>query len=373
MVVQLKTVWCRSQSVRVDRTLAHAMAALGWLIAGQAPVLAQDVVSFRGKTVRMIVGSVAGGLTDVGARMIARFMGKHLPQGPTIVVQNMPAANGIAAANYFYQQIPADGLTFIAGSSSQVTPDVIRTNAAVRYLPAKFVFIGGIQNAGTLLIVSKRALERLTDRSREPVVMAQVGGTRTGALISVWGAEYLGWNVRWVTGYQGTPQTVTALMRGEADMIDTAGVAVIDPLVKTGEFMPIVQPGVAVNGKLRRRDAFPEVPLATELLAGRVGTSARNALDSWLKAVQIGKYYALPPNTPPGYVAAYREAFTRMLDDPDFQRQAKTAIDPDYVMMSAAETGALIEQLVATPDEDLEFLNRLRAKYGLPSGDIRDR
>ena len=70
--------------------------------------------------------------------LIARFLGKYLPQSPTVVVQNMPAANGIAAANYFTQQVAPDGLTFLAGSSSQVTPDVIRTNTAVRYDPAKF-------------------------------------------------------------------------------------------------------------------------------------------------------------------------------------------------------------------------------------------
>jgi putative tricarboxylic transport membrane protein len=356
-------------SICLTRAPALAGAVLCFLLATTPFACAQPEVSFRGKTVRMIVGSVPGGITDLGARMVARFLGKHLPQSPAIVVQNIPAANGLAAANYLAQQVAPDGLTFLAGSSSQVTPDVIRTNSSVRYDPAKFLFIGGIQNAGTLLIVAKRAMDRLTDRSRDPVVMAQVGGARTGVLISVWGAEYLGWNVRWVTGYPGTPQTVSALLRGEADMMDTAGINVIEPLLKTGDFEPIVQPGVMVNGKLIRRDAFPAVPLATELLQGKLAGVARQAFESWLKTVQIGKYYALPAGTPDNYLAAYREAFSRMLEDPEFQRQARTAIDPDYVMMSAADTADLIRQLVAAPDEDLEFLNRLRTKYGLPSGE----
>jgi tripartite-type tricarboxylate transporter receptor subunit TctC len=348
-------------------------AALLCLLASSFSAPAQEDALFRGKTVRMIVGSVSGGVTDVGARMIARFIGKHLPNSPTVVVQNIPAANGIAAANYLYQQVTPDGLTFLAGSSSQVTPDVIRNNAAVRYDPAKFLFIGGVQNAGTLLIIAKSALDRLTDRSRPAVVMAQVGGTRTGAVIAVWGSEYLGWNVRWVTGYQGTPQTVFALLRGEADMVDTAGMNAIEPLLKTGNFVPILQPGVVVDGKHTRRDAFPDVPLASDAFAGKLGGTAQHAFDSWLKTVQIGKYYALPPNAPANYLAAYREAFRKMQDDPDFQQQAKTALDPDYVMMSAEETRQLIEVLVATPEEDLEFLNRLRAKYGLPSADSTGR
>ena len=95
-------------------------------------------VSFRGKTVRMIVGSVPGGVTDVGARH-GRALHRQISaaDSPTVVVQNMPAANGIAAANYFYQQVAPDGLTFLAGSSSQVTPDVIRSKAAVRYDPTQ--------------------------------------------------------------------------------------------------------------------------------------------------------------------------------------------------------------------------------------------
>src|SRR3954471_1898135 len=82
------------------RAAAHAAIALSSLFGLQAH--AEEEVSFRGKTVRMLVGSVPGGVTDVGARTIARFVGKYLPQSPTVVVQNMPAANGIAAVNLFY-------------------------------------------------------------------------------------------------------------------------------------------------------------------------------------------------------------------------------------------------------------------------------
>jgi len=357
---------------RARSAVMTSLALAGFL--GLASAQAQDETSlFRGKTVRMIVGSTAGGVTDVGARTVARFLGKYLPQSPNIVVQNMPAANGIAAANHFYQQVAPDGFTFLAGSSSQVTPDVIRTNLAVRYDPAKFAFIGGVQNAGTLLIVAKSAKDRLLNRSGEPLVMAQVGGARTAALIAVLGAEYLGWNLRWVTGYQGTPQVVLALMNGEADMLDTAGMGAIDQLLNSGKFVPFLQTGVFAQGRLRRRDAFPDVPLLSEMLDGKLNGGGARAVDSWLKTLQIGKYYALPPRTPAPYLAAYRDAFTRMQDDPEWRQQAVATLDRDYVMMSAEETGALINDLVATPDENLEFLNRLRTKYGLPSGDLMGR
>jgi tripartite-type tricarboxylate transporter receptor subunit TctC len=345
-----------------------ALGAASLAVAMFASPAAAQEASFAGKTLRMIVGSTAGGVTDVGARLVARFVGKYLPQSPTVVVQNMPAANGIAAANYFYQQVAPDGLTFLAGSSSQVSPDVVRTNPAVRYDPEKFAFIGGIENAGTLLVAAKPALARLNVGGEPPVVMGQVGGARTAGLIAVWGAEYLGWKLRWVTGYQGTPQLVIALQRGEADMMDTASFGVIEPLLKQGGFAPVLQTGVFANGALARREGFAEVPLLTQLIEGKISGPTRDAFASWLRTVEIGKYYALPPNSPAEYLAAYRTAFIRMQDDPEFRQLAKAAIDPDYVMMSAADTRNLIEDLVATPAEALELLNRLRHKYGLPSG-----
>ena len=61
-----------------------------------------------------------------------------------------------------------------------------------------------------------------------------------------------------------------------------------------------------------------------------------------------------------------------MQDDPEFKQLAKAAIDPDYVMMSALDTKRLIDDLVATPEEALELINRLRHKYGLPSGETGD-
>jgi tripartite-type tricarboxylate transporter receptor subunit TctC len=333
-----------------------------------SPAARAEDPTFAGKTVRLIVGSAAGGVTDVGARLIARFVGKYLPQSPTVVVQNMPAANGIAAANYFYQQVAPDGLTFLGGSSSQVTPDVVRTNPAVRYDPEKFAFIGGIENAGTLLIAAKPALARLAAGAGPPVVMGQVGGARTAGLIAVWGAEYLGWKLRWVTGYQGTPQLVFALERGEADMMDTASYSVIEPLLAQGGFAAVLQTGVYINGALTKREGFAKVPLLTDMLEGKISGPAHDAFSRWLRTVEIGKYYALPPSTPAGYLAAYRAAFAKMQADPEFKALAKSTIDPDYVMMSAADTRKLIEDLVATPPEALELINALRHKYGLPSG-----
>jgi tripartite-type tricarboxylate transporter receptor subunit TctC len=66
----------------------------------------------QGKSIRLITGSQAGSVADLWPRLIADHMGKHIAGNPSIVVQNMPAAGSVIAANYIYNVAKPDGLTF---------------------------------------------------------------------------------------------------------------------------------------------------------------------------------------------------------------------------------------------------------------------
>src|SRR5690349_11120621 len=93
-----------------------------FLLAAFAAAPAGAAVDFKGKTVNMIVGSEPGGGTDAAGRLTAPFFEKYLPGNPAIVVRNMPGAQGVTAINSAIQQTKPDGLTIIAGSSSQADP-----------------------------------------------------------------------------------------------------------------------------------------------------------------------------------------------------------------------------------------------------------
>ena len=73
---------------------------------------AQSAPFYQGKTMRIIVGFTPGGLYDQYARLLARYMGKHIPGNPNIIVQNMPGAGSIIATNYVSNVVKPDGLTF---------------------------------------------------------------------------------------------------------------------------------------------------------------------------------------------------------------------------------------------------------------------
>ena len=312
----------------------------------------------------MILGQASGGGADTSARLVAVFLAKYLPGSPTVLVVNMPGANEIVANNYLVHQVAADGTTFIGGSGSQVIA-AAEKNPAVKYDPGAFEFIGSVQNAGTVLIAAKSAIPRLTNPSADPVIMAQVGVARPGALFTIWGKEFLGWNVRSVTGYKGSQEVHLAVLRGEADMMDTGAINVLGPMIAGGKYASVSQIGLFSDGKFVRRRAFEDVPLISEQLAPKIHAAALSALKSWLNAAAIGKFYALPPNTPVAYATAYRNAFTRMQADPEFQEKAKIALDPDYEMMSAADIKALVAAVMSTSDADREYLGQLRLKHGL--------
>src|SRR5437764_1125970 len=167
-------------------TLAVALAS--------TPALAEEAASFAGKTITVMVGSPAGGGTDNSARLIALLMASRLPGKPSVVVRNIPGAQGITAMNYFVQQVAPDGLTVMAASTTQADPMLYRKPQS-HFDPTAFRFIGGIGRGGTVLLIRGDAEPRLRDRGAPPVVMGALGGVpRSGMQMTAWGMEYLGWN-----------------------------------------------------------------------------------------------------------------------------------------------------------------------------------
>src|SRR5215211_6162453 len=101
----------RLQRVRTHAGLAFVSATVALLSAG-APARADAVSNFyTGKTVNLVIGYAPGGGYDLYARTLARHMARHIPGNPNIIVQNMPGAGSLKAANFLYTIAPKDGTT----------------------------------------------------------------------------------------------------------------------------------------------------------------------------------------------------------------------------------------------------------------------
>ena len=105
----------------------HGRSGLRWrLVAGvlagvlagcvlAIPAAAQDAATyFKGKTVRVLVGSPAGGGYDLSARLIAPHLAKRL--GATVIVENKPGGGALLALSYMLVQ-PRDGLLMMMASA----------------------------------------------------------------------------------------------------------------------------------------------------------------------------------------------------------------------------------------------------------------
>ncbi len=125
----------------MKRTLG-GLLALSVVALAVAPRLAGAQDDFyRGKTMRIIVGFSAGGGFDTFARTLARHLGRHLPGTPTIIVENMPGAGSLIAANHVYKVARPDGLTlghFIGG----LFLGQVLGQKGVEFDARKFEFVG---------------------------------------------------------------------------------------------------------------------------------------------------------------------------------------------------------------------------------------
>src|SRR5882672_4043751 len=340
------------------------MAAWLLLVLAGTPTLAQESVTFRGKTITLIVGSAPGGGTDATGRVIAPFLTKYLPGNPAVVVQNMPGADGLVASNYFVQQIKPDGLTVAAGDSPQIDPIRYRAPQS-RYDPTRFEFVGGVGRGGSMIIMDAAAERRLADKSAPPVTIGIASAVpRSGQAIAAWGIGFLGWNARWVVGYRGTSALMLALQQGELDMTSTANTFSIKHMIDSGKFKVLVQSGGLQDGKLVPRPEFADAPLLSAQLAGKLDPIAQKSFDYWRGVLLADKWLALPPGTPKDIIAVYRKAWRDTAVDPDFLTQGRR-ISEVFTPMTDSDIRSLVQAGADAPREAIEFLDVLLRKQGI--------
>jgi tripartite-type tricarboxylate transporter receptor subunit TctC len=323
-------------------------------------------VSFRGKSITMIIGYPAGGGTDISGRLIASALGKHLPGEPIVTTQNVPGAEGMTALNFFVRQTKPDGLTLTMGSGSQADPTHYRKPQS-HYDPTKFIFVGGVGRGGSALIINRAAESRLYAREAVPVIMGTTSGApRTAMQMAAWGKEFLGWNLKWVLGYRGTNELFVALDRGEIDMTSTSNISLFAGLIAAGKSKILVQSGTMRLGRLSPRAEFADAPLMPMLLQGAIKDPIAAASFAYWLTVHSGpdKWLALPPDTPKAVASVYRDAFSRMVIDPEFIERSKKAAD-DFTPISYADVEVWMKALASTPSPSLEFIAAMMRGQGV--------
>jgi tripartite-type tricarboxylate transporter receptor subunit TctC len=328
---------------------------------------ARAEVSFKGKTIEVLLGSAAGGGTDGTTRLVGTFLEKYLPGNPSMRYRNLPGGHGAKALNYFAKVKP-DGLIWAGGGSSHVDPNSLR-KGVTEYNPTKFGFFGGVQRGGSVVFMRTDHQTNLTDKSKPPVVIGVVDGDRSWEQMITWGAELLGWNVRFVVGYPGSAMMLLAIRRGETHMMGTSNLFILKDMFATGEFVGVAQlgGGASVGEDIAQRSEFGKIPTFTTLVQGKLQGLPGETFDFWSALNDMDKWYALPPGTPKEIVDTYRTAWDKMVKDPEFIRQGKILFSADFATVSGAVITEHVRKTAYPKSEVVAFMDQLKAKNGLPA------
>jgi hypothetical protein len=350
--------------ITLSRFAAGTTVAVGLSATALAPTPALADVNFKGETIQLIINSRPGGGTDASARQIGSLLIEHLPGKPGVIFRNLPGGGGIKANNYFYAKAKPNGLTILSGSRTQVSPYKLRHRAA-KYDPSKYRFIGGTGRIGTLIMINKKQTARLTDLKARPLAFGGIDGERSGSHAAVWGKEFLGWNVKFVLGYGGTPALLLAARRGEIDMVHHQTIFNLRPLLKDNQ-LAIAQLGTLNHsGKMVPRTSFPKIPVLGELLAPKMDAAAKKAYATWLEDQIVEKWMALPPKTSDAITKVYIAAYAAVMNNDKYQAIVKREFGDDFGWLPAPKMQGIVKRLVATTDQELAYFTKLRIKHGL--------
>jgi len=334
-------------------------ALLGFCAA--PPADAQTIEPFyKGRTITLYVASAPGGINDLTARLIAKHMPRFLAGRPTIVVQNLAGANGLALANRLYVNAEKDGS--VIAILERGTPQLaVQGDPNVRFDPLKLTWLGSVSsyaNDAYLLQVNASFPAKTVADLKKPAAAARLGTTGAGAtnlIFSIISRDILGLNVQIVRGYAGAAAVFLAQQRGEVDG-QINGLSAVKAgqmaLWQAGAFRPLV-----AFSRTARLPELPDVPIARELTNDPKALSLIGFAEApFFMALPI----AAPPDLPPDRAKALQGAFKDMSRDPAFAADAQklgldvSPIDGDAVVK-------LIAQMAATPKDVIAQFNQMVA------------
>jgi tripartite-type tricarboxylate transporter receptor subunit TctC len=333
---------------------------LGAVLALQlSPAAAQSVAEFyKDKQVRLIIGNAAGGDYDLGGRLLARYLGAHIPGNPTVVVQNMPGASTVTATNYLYNKAPRDGTVF-GSFSRNIASQAVIGKMNIEADPRKFGWIGGSSLPGRVCMVSaKSGVKSAAELFTREVIVAGSGAGSSLSIVPTALNNVLGTKFKLVEGYQGSNAAMLALERGEVEGIcHTHGVFQSHhaQMVKEGQLKIL----------LHVEDTeFPEDPSVPSIYQFAKTEKQKQMLRFLFSSTEFGRPYVTPPGVPADRLAALRNAFADALKDPGLIEEAKkTSVDMTY--RPPEELEKLVAALYATPKETIEELEKIVPAGGM--------
>jgi tripartite-type tricarboxylate transporter receptor subunit TctC len=334
---------------RSPRLFACALLLGLSLPAGAHAQAAPDF--YANKQIRLIVGYVSGNDYDIGSRLLAKYLPRHIPGRPAVIVQNMPQASSIVAANFTYNQAPRDG-TVLATFTRNLTNLVVLGERKITTNPRRFIWLGATSFPFRVCVVGRTApVQTPDDLFTRELIVGSLGAANINNILPTVLNHVLGTKFRIVEGYRGSPEIILAVERGEVEGVCNS----------YGNFKGAEQQ--IRDGKLRILFHTEERPM-TEIpgvpsIHDYVKTEDQRRLIRFVFAsAEFGRPYVFPPDVPQDRVDIMRKAIAAATADPELVAEARQ-MKLDMAYRGPDELERLVASLYDTPADMLETVRKL--------------
>jgi tripartite-type tricarboxylate transporter receptor subunit TctC len=319
------------------------------------PAHADAIADFyRGKAVTLTVSSSAGGGYDTLARTVARFLGRHLPGTPTVIVKNMAGAGGIVATNFLYNVAEKDGSQIGLLQNNTPFGPLFGTKEA-RYAPTQFNWLGSPSvETGILVVWNASPVNSLADIKQRETTVGAAGVNSTPAFYARLLNDVFGTKLKVIVGYPGQTEAFLAMERGEIDGYPSVFYSTLQ--ATKPEWLPEKRIKAIIYYGPEKRPELAGVPYAPEVATNE---DDRALLDAAFAPLALGRPFVMPPGVPAERLAAMRKAMSDTFADPEFIAESKRLGLGADTPRDGAQIQDVIRRTYAAPPRVLERLQKL--------------
>ena len=334
------------------RRISTIVSILLFLFAALPRAHADAVEDFyKGKQIRAIVGLPPGNDYDTWVRLLARRWGNFIPGHPTFIVQNMPGAGQIVAANYLYNIAEKDG-TVLTMTERSLPYQALLGTPNLRFDPRKFNWIGSPEQTNRACAAIEGApVQSAADLFKSELLMGGDGAGTSVTNTPILLAKLLGMKFKVIDGYASGSQILLAMEKGE-----------LGGICQTTAGLENARPGWIDSGKFKilftmEHDPVPELHVPTIYQFTKTDEQ-RQIIGLYDSSLELGRPLIAPPDVPADRVAALRRSFDAMMADPAFQAEAKS-MGYALTLRKGEVLQTFVDRLMATPKSVVEKVKEL--------------
>jgi len=301
---------------------------------------------YKGRQITFVVGYEVGNDYDIGARLLARHLSRELPGNPTVVVQNMPQASGVVAANYMALKAARDG-TVIGGISRNLPSQAMMKLPNIEADPRKFIWLGATSFPGRVCVASSAApVKTAADLFTTDLLTGAAGTGSSTDIVPTVISRVLGMRFKMIQGYRGAGDILLAVDRGEVHAV----------CMSLGQFRTSEQK--FKEGKLRyllraEESPLPGVPDVPSIYDFTKTDEQRQLMRYVFSSTEFGRPYLFPPGVPQDRVDFMRKAIEHAVKSPELIAEAQK-MKLDMVYRPPEHLEQVVSNLYATPAATVE-------------------